>query len=159
MSILRNLLLALAVAFPLAACGEDESRPYFAFAGGGFIFNYRNADLYYGFVLKRERDAPEGAEIEVTFELPEPQKQHVEKVAIRSGVMQYTFRTPDLPAVEKNRDYVAVVRILDGDRELARYTKSFRTEIETSTLPGEPLVVGPGYEPNPALPPPGAAQN
>ena len=42
--------LALVTVLALAACGEDVSSPYLEFAGGGFIFNYRNAEAFYGFV-------------------------------------------------------------------------------------------------------------
>ncbi len=132
-----NDMMKLTAAFALvsgllAGCGEDESKPYFIFAGGGFIFNYRNADAYYGFVLKPVRAAPEGAEL-------------------REGQLQYAFRSPDLSNIKRNHPYKVVVRVLSDGIELASYTKSFATDIDQSSLPREPLVVGPGYQPNPEL--------
>ena len=45
----------LLFALTLAACdgGEGEG-PYFEFAGGGFVFNYRYADATYGFVAQHD---------------------------------------------------------------------------------------------------------
>jgi hypothetical protein len=148
---LPGTLLALCAALGLAACGEDESRPYFTFAGGGFVFNYRNADLYYGFVLTPQRAVPEGTEIEVDFEIPGAAGHHRQTLPVQAGRLRYTFRTPDLDGVVAHRDYIVVVRIVNGGQELARYTKSFRTAIDPSTLPDRPLVVGPAYMPNPDL--------
>ena len=62
--------VALALAITLSACGEDASSPYLDFAGGGFIFNYRNAEAFYGFVAKPLRRLPEGAVIEARFDMP-----------------------------------------------------------------------------------------
>jgi hypothetical protein len=131
----------------LGACGVDESKPYFTFAGGGFIFNYRNADAYYGFVLKAGRATPEGAVIEVTFEMPDG--SDVQTVPVRQGQLQYMFRSPDMDRFVKDKSYEAVVRVLDGEKEIARLTKSFKNVIDPSQFPSEPLVVGPGYQKNP----------
>ncbi len=150
----RKILLMAATAMFLSACGDDASKPYFTFAGGGFVFNYRNADLYYGFVLKPERQAPPGAMIEVDFELTQLGQHDVQRIAMREGQLQYTFRTPDLQGVKPGKDYQAVVRLMNEGKEIARYSRAFKTDIDTSSLPNEPLVVGPGYQPNPVLPSP-----
>lgn len=135
----------------LAGCGEEESKPYFTFAGGGFIFNYRNADAYYGFVLKPVRTTPEGAELEVDFELPQLGQHDIQRIRLREGQLQYAFRSPDLSNIKRNHPYKVVVRVLSDGIELASYTKTFATDIDQSSLPREPLVVGPGYQPNPEL--------
>lgn len=150
-SVMKAMIPAAVAASLLAACGEDETRPYFTFAGGGFIFNYRNADAYYGFVLKPLRTAPEGAELEVDFELPQLGQHDIQRVKLREGQLQYAFRSPDLSNIRKGHPYKVVVRVMSNGTELATYTKSFATDIDQSTLPREPLVVGPGYQPNPAL--------
>ena len=54
----------------LMGCKEDPNAPYLEFAGGGFIFNYRNAEAFYGFVAKPLRSLPEGSVIEAQFEVP-----------------------------------------------------------------------------------------
>ncbi len=66
---LRKIIF-VTFALLLAACGEDANAPYLSFAGGGFIFNYRNAEAFYGFVAKPLRTLPEGGVIEAQFEVP-----------------------------------------------------------------------------------------
>ncbi len=63
-------IIGLAAALFLTACGEDPNAPYLNFAGGGFVFNYRNAEAFYGFVAKPVRTLPEGGSIEAQFEVP-----------------------------------------------------------------------------------------
>ncbi len=49
----RSLVALLASLFLLAACEEKASdEPYVEFVGGGFIFNYRLAEAYYGFLVR-----------------------------------------------------------------------------------------------------------
>ena len=57
---LRRCVLLL-FALTLGACdGGGEEGPYFAFAGGGFVFNYRYAEATYGFVARVLRKPPAG---------------------------------------------------------------------------------------------------
>jgi hypothetical protein len=66
------------------------------------------------------------------------------------------FRTPALHGIVKDKDYATVLRVVSADgKELARYTHAFRTDVDQSVLPDKPLVIGPGYTPNPELPLPG----
>jgi hypothetical protein len=46
------------------------------------------------------------------------------------------------------------MRLIDAQgKEVARYERSFQTDVDQSTLPDQPLVVGPGYQRNPDLKP------
>ncbi|MBI3673159.1 MAG: hypothetical protein HY245_07045, partial [Rhizobiales bacterium] len=54
----RRILLALAPALVLTACGDDSTTPYLEFAGGGFVFNYRSANHFYGFVARQKKPVP-----------------------------------------------------------------------------------------------------
>ncbi|MFZ5675768.1 MAG: hypothetical protein ACOZAM_22650 [Pseudomonadota bacterium] len=147
-------ILGLLAALLLTACGEDPNAPYLSFAGGGFVFNYRNAEAFYGFVAKPLRTLPEGGTIEAQFEVPgspEPAKV-TEKIV--TGQVQYAFKSPGLTGIQPKRDYKAVMRLLDSQgKEVARYEQNFHTDVDQSTLPNQPLVVGPGYEKNPDLKP------
>ena len=79
----------------------------------------------------------------------------IQREPARSGQMQYSFKSAQLAGVVRNHDYKVVLRVLDGPagKELARYDQSFRSDVDQASLPGKPLVVGPGYEPNPDLAP------
>lgn len=146
----RRHFVVLAMLTPLLwACGDDPSRPYLEFAGGGFIFNYRTANHYYGFVVRQQRPLPEGAKLKVTFEVPGGKTEMQEEPAV-PGRLQYKFQTGDLEGIEPGHAYTATLAVLDkSGKEIALLTKSFRTEVDQSKLPDSPLVKGPGYEPVP----------
>ena len=63
------------------------------------------------------------------------------------------LRTPALHGVEKGRPYAVEVRLLsrDGTRELWRTSMTFRSQVGSGMIAENPLTVGPGYTPNPAL--------
>lgn len=147
----RRRLLLLAV-LGLAGCGEDPSTPYLEYAGGGFVFNYRTANHYYGFVVRQKRPLPEGGRLEVRFELPGGQEEKAAEKIV-PGRLQYKFQTGDIDGIEANHPYKAVLVLLDAEgKEIERLEHSFKTDVEQSSLPAKPLVVGPGYQPNPDQP-------
>ncbi|MBC8036646.1 MAG: hypothetical protein H7X89_05465 [Rhizobiales bacterium] len=152
MTIIRRLglIMALGVTILVAGCEDDTAKPYVEFVGGGFIFNYRTANHYYGFVVRQKKPLPEGSKLEARFEVPWGPEQVVERPS-RSGQLQYVFQTGDLQGIVKGHPYKASLRILDGTSgvEIAKYETSFKTDVDQSALPKGPLVVGPGYEPAP----------
>ena len=86
--------------------------------------------------------------------MPGGAEPYVTTAKIVPGQLQYSFKTPFLQGIEKDHEYKAVMRLIDpAGKELARYERSFHTDVDQSTLPPKPLVVGPGYEPNPELQP------
>jgi hypothetical protein len=148
---MRKSAIVALLALALLGCEEDSTKPYLEFSGGGFIFNYRNADAFYGFVATPLRSLPEGSVIEVQFEIPGTGTPYVLNEKAVPGMMQYSFKTEQLSGIEKGHPYKVVMRLLSGPggNELARYEKSFHTDVEQASLPAKPLVVGPGYAPNP----------
>jgi hypothetical protein len=144
----RRLVLLLAISSLLTGCGDDASTPYVEFVGGGFIFNYRTANHYYGFVVRPKKPLPEGSKLEARFEVPGGGPEQVIEQPSRPGQLQYVFQTGDLDGIVKDHPYKATLRIIDGTTgaEIARYEKTFRTEVDQSALPEDPLVVGPGYQ-------------
>jgi hypothetical protein len=150
---LRKIIL-LTFALLLAACGEDENAPYLSFAGGGFVFNYRNAEAFYGFVAKPLRTLPEGGVIEAQFEVPGTLEPAIAREKVVPGQVQYSFKSPNLTGIKPKRDYKAVMRLIDAQgKEVARYERNFHTDVDQASLPDQPLVVGPGYQRNPELKP------
>lgn len=145
----RRSILLLPLSLMLLGCDGEDKRPYLEYAGGGFVFNYRTANHYYGLVVRQVKPLPEGAKIRVTFEVPGGKTEVQEEAAV-PGRLQYKFQTGDLDGIEKNHPYKATVVVLDGKTgaELGRLEKSFKTDVDQSSLPKDPLVVGPGYQPN-----------
>ena len=143
-----RLKLAFALAGLLLGCKEDASTAYVEFAGGGFIFNYRTADHYYGFVVRQKKPLPEGSRLEARFEVPGGRPEQVVEQPSRPGQLQYVFQTGDIDGIVKNHPYRATLRILDGTTGavIAKYKTTFKTDVDQSMLPEGPLVVGPGYQ-------------
>ena len=144
----RRLILAFALASPLLSCKDDASTAYVEFVGGGFIFNYRTANHYYGFVVRQKKPLPEGSRLEARFEVPGSEPEQVVEQPMRRGQLQYVFQTGDLNGIVKDHPYKATLRILDGTTGavIAEYETTFKTAVDQLTLPQGPLVVGPGYQ-------------
>ena len=133
----------------LAACGAQEG-PYLEFLGGGFVFNYRLAEADYGFVVKRLRPLPEGAVLEARLENPAGGAPFVIRETASWDRLEYVFRSPPVRGVQAGRDYRVEVRVLDpGGTALARYARTFRSDVDQAVLPERAPVAGPGYQPAP----------
>jgi hypothetical protein len=137
--------VSLLAGLALTACEDDTAKPYLEFAGGGFVFNYRNADHFYGFVARQKKPLPEGSVIEVRFEVPGGEEMLSR--SSRPGQLQYSFQTGNLRGIVKDHPYTATLILRDGKTgtEIARYQKTFVTSVDQASLPDKPLVVGPGY--------------
>jgi len=149
-NVMLRVLPAFLVLFILIGCDEGTA-PHLSFAGGGFVVNYRIGEMYYGFVAKPERRLPEGSVIEARFENPAGGPDIVVDTPIRSGQLQYMFRTPALKGVKKDKDYRVEMRLLDKPQGtvLSSSSRTFHSTVDQSEIPDKPLVLGPGYMPNP----------
>lgn len=142
-------MLALTGAF--AGCGESADQPWVAFEGGGFVFNYRIAEAYYGVNIRPMRRLPEGTVIEVHFEDPAGGPPIVSRFTVTKPELRYSVRTPGLTGIKAHRPYRVELRVLETGtgKLLGRYERSFASSADQSELPEEPLVIGPGYTRNP----------
>lgn len=142
------LLLALAA----VACDDSESgAPRAEIAGGGFIFNYRIAEAFYGITVRRLRAIEAGTILEAEFENPAGGAPIVVRHAVKTGQLQWMLRTPPLQGVEADRDYRVELRLVDPrtGEVLERSSRTFRSEVGQDVLPERPLTRGPGYHRNP----------
>jgi hypothetical protein len=151
---LHTLVLCLPLLL-LAACGEDTSKPYLTFKGGGFVFNYRIGEAFYGFVAHPERRLPEGAVLEASFEDPAGGPPMIVAHPAQAGQLQYVFESPPVKGVKPDRKYNVELKVLDPKtgKAYASYSKAFYTSVDQASLPDKPLVVGPVYTPNPEVDP------
>ena len=155
---LRTLLISIGIfaIAALAGCSKEETGPYLELRGGGFIFNYRIAEATMGLVAAPLRTLPAGGTIEASFEDPAGGPAIVRSEKIDTGKESYEFVTPPLKGIVADKEYEVVVRVLGADgKEVDRLEKGFHSQLDQSTLPEKPLVIGPVYTPNPELPPPG----
>lgn len=157
-SLKRVLAFASALIAVLFAIGwltrEDPAElPYLKLVGGGFIYNYRVADVYYGFTAAVLKPIPTGSVVEATFDNPAGGAPFV--VRQRMGgpeMVRFAMRSPSLRGVKAGHAYRVLIRILDREEEqtvLWRHMAEFRSQIGDDIVPNEPLTIGPGYARNP----------
>jgi len=146
--------LGLFLALALVAGCSGEPGPAFEIVGGGFIFNYRLAEVTAGLVVVPLREFPVGSTVEMSFENPAGGAPIVIATPASPETKKLDFVTPPLSGVEADRNYAVSVRLIDGQgKELARIDKNFRSQLDQSVLPKAPLTIGPGYTPNPQIAP------
>jgi hypothetical protein len=147
---MRKLLLPASIVLVLAAC-DDGASPEASYAGGGFVFNYRIGEAFYGVVINTEGKLPEGAVIQGRFQNPEGGSPIVVNENFRRGQRKYMLRTPALKGIKKDVPYKVIVEILDKPDGivLARLEKTIKSDLDQSTIPQEPMLIGPGYTLNP----------
>jgi hypothetical protein len=134
----------------LSGC-DDGQKPVASFAGGGFVFNYRIGEAFYGVVINTEGKLPQEALIEASFENPMGGQAILVTDKIRDGQRRYTLRTPALKGIKKDVPYKVVVQILakPGGEVVQRIERTFRSQVDQSMIPQGPLIIGPGYTLNP----------
>lgn len=155
-AIARVAFVAVVSAALIAGCDDKpETGPYMEFVGGGFIFNIRNAEAYYGLIAKIVRDVPDGTRLEAEFENPSGDAPFVFEALSPKSQRSYRFETPPLTGIRADRDYWVELRLLDANdgHVIARQRKAFQSSLDHAVLPKTPPVVGPGYQPNPAVAP------
>ena len=124
----------------LAGCDDDKG-PYVAIEGGGFIFNYRIAEAFYGVSLRPERRLEAGTILEVRFDNPAGGDPIVLRETVKGSQLSYLFRTPALQGVRKDHPYRVVVRVLaagDG-KVLDTVERSYKSSVDQSILPSAPV--------------------
>ena len=150
--VLNSLAPLAVVAVLLTGCG-NETGPWLAFDGGGFVFNYRVAAVYYGFNVKPLRRFPEGMVLEAEFQDPAGGKPILVRQTVAGPKLRYSFQTDGLTNVRAHIPYKATIRVLEQGtgKVLESHDRTFTSSVDGTWLPDEPLVVGPVYTPNPGL--------
>jgi len=148
--------LALSLCAALFVAGwltrEDLSnQPYLDIVGGGFMFNYRNADVYYGFTAQVKRPLASGSIIEASFEDPEGRPAHIVSERVSTMTDRYALRSPSIRGVEAGKPYHVAIKVYDRERKnlLWETERTYRSQISDTVVPDRPLTVGPGYHRNP----------
>jgi hypothetical protein len=144
-------LLLLSVSLFLTAC-EDAGKAPLALAGGGFIFNYRIAEVFYGVSLKPQRRLAAGAVLEGEFENPAGGPNLIVRETVGEPKLLYALQTPPLKGVKAGKPYRVEVRLIEGGKVTGRVERTFTSDLDQDMIPDAPLSIGPGYTPNPDRP-------
>jgi len=126
----------------------EKSLSRIAISGGGFIYNYRIADIKAGVTVILQKDVPETAELAAHFGLP-PGGIDL-RLPVRPGKRTYVLETKSLSGVAANTDYPVTVSLLKGPGGpvLETHEKLLKSGVAPKSMPKAPLTMGPGYHPN-----------
>jgi hypothetical protein len=129
---------------------EAPAGPPIAIEGGGFVFNVRIAEVFYGVAVKPLRKLEPGSVLVATFEDPDGGPDLVVTETVAGGKLSYGLRTPAVTGVRAGQPYrVVVMLIAPGGDKIARLERTFRSDLDQEASPERPLTIGPGYTPNP----------
>ena len=145
-------LLALLFLVGWLTRDDPGDKPYLRILGGGFIFNYRVSDVYYGFTAVVQRPLPTGSIVEARFEDPAGGPPRVVSQRMGGpGVTQFSLRSPSVRGVKAGEPYTLELRILDRQETQVIWSNAtdFRSPISDDVVPEVPLTIGPGYTRNP----------
>ncbi|WP_417412993.1 hypothetical protein [Hoeflea sp.] len=149
---------AIAVVILLFGIGwltrEDPAqKPYVRVAGGGFIYNYREADVYYGFTAHVLKPVPIWSWLIADFEDPGGGPPLTVETRLHARSVRYGVRSPSLRGVKAGKPYRVSIRLYDRTRSELLWSaeKEFTSQIDDTVVPDKPLTIGPGYFPNPEL--------
>lgn len=151
------IIVAVALLLPLFALGwmtreDPANKPLLNILGGGFMFNYRIAEVYYGFTAVVQKPLPYGSIIEATFENPAGGAGLVVRTRVAADTNTYSLRSPPLRGVGAGKPYTVAIRVFDRQQTEVLWSRdmAFKSQVSEAIMPDQPLTVGPGYAKNPA---------
>ena len=146
-------LLAVLVAIGLAVREPVADKPYLKIAGAGFIFNYRVAEVFYGFTAEVQKPVRNMSLLEAEFEDPGGGPPIRVSERLNPRTKRYSLRTPPIRGVKKDRPYRVAVRLIQNGDNAVLFEDEFTvtSQMADAVVPEQPLTVGPGYARNPVL--------
>jgi len=155
--IAAGLVVLALVLIGIGLYGRENpaDKPYLVVAGGGFIFNYRVAEAFYGFTVNVQKPLEVGSIIQAQFEDPAGGPPFVEETRVNARTTHYSLRSPGVHNVNKGQPYEVVISLYDytGKNLIERQTREFKSSLDSKIVPEKPLTIGPGYARNPELAP------
>ncbi|MGJ8572436.1 MAG: hypothetical protein ACSHXI_17235 [Hoeflea sp.] len=132
---------------------NPAEKPYLGIVGGGFVYNYREAQVYYGFVVRILKPLPAGTWLIAEFEDPVRGPPLVVETRLHARSVSNGVHSPNVRGVMAGKPYHVAIKLYDYTRTKLIWTveKEFTSQIDESVVPDKPLTIGPGYFPNPEL--------
>jgi len=144
--------LMMAAALALGACRDTGKEALFEITGRLVVFNYREAMLTYIVTLKPLKPIEAGQVAVTTMDNPAGGEPLVFSQKLFPGHTKVTIESPPLECVVKDRPYKVSIRIEEADKTVLQDIETTMVSAQDQDmLPDRPLVVGPGYDPNPEL--------
>ena len=132
---------------------DPAEKPYIGIAGGGFIYNYREADVFYGFTADVLKPLPVGSLMVADFEDPAGGPALTVETRLNARSTRYGVHSPSVRGIKAGKPYHVSIRLYDHTRTKLIWVgeKDFVSQIDDIIVPEKPLTIGPGYFPNPEL--------
>jgi len=150
---MKGKAFAIGLAFLLlASCQRETEGKLVELSGRLFVFNYRVATANYLVTLRKLRPLPEGSIVSAEFENPKGGDVLTTREKIFPVDDKIVIQSPHLQCVRKDHPYIVNIRILSPSGDvLQKIETSITSDVDQNVLPAKPLVVGPGYTPNPEV--------
>ncbi|NGN44006.1 hypothetical protein G6N74_23345 [Mesorhizobium sp. CGMCC 1.15528] len=149
---LRLAFALLLLPAALAACRDSGKDALFELSGRLVVFNYREAKVTYLVNLVPLQPIAEGEKAVMTMDNPAGGEPIVVTQKLFPNHQKVTLESPPLECLVKDKPYKVAIRIEGaGGALLQGIETTMVSSQDQSMLPDKPLVVGPGYEPNPEL--------
>jgi hypothetical protein len=128
--ILRKLTVFVILLSFLTGCGDDPTKPYLKFIGGGFVNYVTNNIVTYSFVVKRVKTLPTGSVLEASFDLPNTDRKFVTWLPSDPNRDKYIFESEPLLGLQKGNPLKVKLRLLDAvhGKEIAVFEKIFQSD-------------------------------
>jgi hypothetical protein len=146
------LMPLMVSALALGACRDTGKEVLFEITGRLVVFNYREAMLTYLVTLKPLKPIEAGQVAVTTMDNPAGGAPLVFSQKLIPGHTKVTIESPPLECVVKDRPYKVSIHIQKTDGTLLQDIETTMVSAQDQDmLRDRPLVVGPGYQPNPEL--------
>ena len=147
-----KFIALMLIAFALVGCKDESRSGYVELTGRVFIFNPRMATATYVVSLGILKPMPEGTRVEAIFDNPAGGDRIVVSQLMRVVAGKVAIESPSLLCIKKDKRYAFEITLRDASgTTLQAISSSIASSLNQSILPDAPLVIGPGYEPNPEL--------
>lgn len=149
---MKSVIATVLLSVLLLGCQDESRSGYVELTGRVFIFNPRVATATYVVSFGILKPLPKGARIEAVFDDPAGGERIKLSQLMRTVAGKVAVESPNLHCIKKGKRYAFEVKLLDANGvTLQTVSSSIEFTLDQSILPDVPLVVGPGYEPNPEL--------
>lgn len=147
------VLVAMLFAAGWATRQDPAEKPYIGIAGGGFVYNYREAEVFYGFVAQVLKPLPVGTWMIAEFDNPAGGPPLTVETRLNARSARYGVHSPNVRGVKAGAPYHVAIRLYDRTRTKLIWSggKDFVSQLDDAIVPDKPLTIGPGYFPNPEL--------
>jgi hypothetical protein len=136
----------------IASCQRETEGKAVEVSGRLFVFNYRVAMANYLVTLRKLQPLPEGSFAEAVFENPKGGAALTAREKIFPIDDKISLQSTPVHCVVADRPYAVTIRIVAASGAVLQTLEtSITSDVDQTVLPAKPLVVGPGYAPNPEV--------